>query len=377
MKIIGVIAEYNPFHLGHKYQIDKIKELYPDSIIIAIVSTNFTERGEISILNKWDKAKICLDNNIDIVVELPTLYATQASDMFAYGSINILNNLGIDTLIFGSESDNVSDLELLADTQLHNSKYDKLVKMYLDKGINYPTAMSKALYDLTNKMISEPNDLLALSYIKEIKRNNYNIEPISIKRTNDYHSKDINNEILPASLIRELYRNNKDISKYVPKSTQKCLNKPINDNDIYNYLLYIITLYSENLGDYLTVDEGIHNRIIKSIRNSHDLDELINKIKTKRYTYNKIKRMLIHILLGIKKEDNNYDTYLRIMGFNKRGRKYLNSIKKNMGIPVFDGYKPNVSNVLDIEFKSTCVYALITNNKDLIEREYKYKPIIK
>ena len=187
MKTIGVIAEYNPFHLGHLYQIQKIRELYPDSVIIAIVSTNFTERGEISLLNKWDKAKICLEYGIDLVVELPTLYAIQSADIFAYGALKILNSFHIDTLVFGTESDNVRELWELANTQINNQEYDLLVKNYLNEGINYPTATSKALFRLTNIKIDKPNDLLALSYIKEIIKNNYAITPVSIKRTNDYH----------------------------------------------------------------------------------------------------------------------------------------------------------------------------------------------
>ena len=177
MKIIGVIAEYNPFHLGHLYQINKIKELYPDSLVIAVISTNFTQRGEISLINKWDKTRICLASGIDLVIELPTLYAIQGADMFAYGALKILKTLHIDTLVFGTESDNVKKLIALANTQINDERYDELVKEYLDEGINYPTATSKALYKLTGIKIDKPNDLLALSYIKEIISNNYRITP--------------------------------------------------------------------------------------------------------------------------------------------------------------------------------------------------------
>ena len=377
MKVIGVIAEYNPFHLGHKYQIDKIKELYPDSIIIAIVSTNFTERGEISILNKWDKAKICLDNNIDLVVELPTLYATQSADMFAYGAINILNNLHIDTLVFGTESDNLNDLITLAKVAINNQEYDLLIKKYLKEGINYPTAKSKALYDLTNIKIDKPNDLLALSYIKEIIKNNYKITPISIKRTNDYHGKEINSNIVNASLIRDLIKENKDISAYIPDGTINFINQNISINDAYPYLLYNLMINKDKLDEYLLVDEGIHNRILKSINKSNNWEELVMNIKTKRYTYNKIKRLLIQILLDIKKDDNNLETYIRILGFNDKGRNYLNKIKKEINMPIFTNYKPNQLNVFDIEFKSTYIYALIVNDLSLIDKEYNNKPIIK
>ena len=147
MNIIGIIAEYNPLHLGHLYQIKKAKEMYPNSIIILITNSYFSQRGEVNIINKWDKARLALDNNIDLIIELPFVYATQGADIFAKGALKILNTLKIDTLIFGSESNNIEKLKEIAKTQLYNKEYNKLVKIYLDKGINYPTALSKALED--------------------------------------------------------------------------------------------------------------------------------------------------------------------------------------------------------------------------------------
>lgn len=376
MKIIGIIAEYNPFHNGHLYQINKIKEMYPESIIIAIISTNFTERGEISLLNKWDKTKICLTSGIDLVVELPTMYSTQSADIFAASALKILNSLHIDILVFGSESNNIDNLIKMANIQLNNKEYDSLVKEYLNNGVNYPTALSKALYDITNMKIDKPNDLLAISYIKEIIRNNYNITPASIKRTNDYHGKEIKSNIINASLIRDLLQDNKDITPYVPDITIKYLNKNLNLIDSYKYLSYNIIINKDKLNEYLDVDEGIEKRIIDSLKISSNWSELVKNIKTKRYTYNKINRMLLHILLDIKKEDNQKDIYLRILGFNNQGQTYLNKIKKSIDIPLFTTYKNNKIKALNIELKSTEIYALITNNKELIKKEYQNKPII-
>lgn len=381
MKIIGIIAEYNPFHLGHLYQIKKIKQMYPESIIIAIISTNFTQRGDISIINKWNKTKICLENEIDLVIELPTLYATQSSDIFAYAALRILNEFKIDTLIFGSESDDIQKLYNLANTQLNNKEYDYLVQEYLKDGINYPTAMSKALKELVDITTDKPNDLLGLSYIKEIIKNNYKIKPISIKRTNNYHEEELitkeDNNIISANLIRKLHQENKDITPYVPKITNKYLYQNISLNNAYTLLKYKILIDKDNLDKYLTVDEGIENRILKFINKSNNYKELVMNIKTKRYTYNKINRMLLHILLGIKKEDNNKEIYLRILGFNQRGRNYLNQIKKEINLPIYMSYKENISNVFDIEYKSTYIYSLLTNDPSLVKQEYQNKPIIK
>ena len=156
MRVIGVICEYNPFHLGHAYQLKKIKEMYPNSIIIVVCSTNFTQRGDVSVLNKWDKTKIALENGVDIVLELPFGYATQSSDIFAKGALEILNHVQVDTLVFGSETNNISNLIELAKIQLNNNQYNLAVKKHLKNGINYPTALSKALLDIANKTINKP-----------------------------------------------------------------------------------------------------------------------------------------------------------------------------------------------------------------------------
>lgn len=378
MNVIGIVCEYNPFHLGHLYQLKKVKEMYPDSIIIVVCSSNFTQRGDVSILNKWDKTRIALDYGVDIFIELPFGYATQSSDIFAKGAIEILNHLKIDTLVFGSESDNTQELINLANIQLNNKEYNNIVKKYLDQGINYPTALSKALTDITNTTINKPNDLLGLSYIKEIIKNNYKIKPITIKRTNDYHSKDINSNIINASLIRKLLLEKKDITNYIPSNTYKYLTS-ISLDDFYPYLKYQIINNSNKLNTYQTVDEGIENRIIKSIYKSFNYNELVMNIKTKRYTYNKINRMLLHILTNFTKEEaqNIKIDYIRLLGFTSSGQRYLNNIKKDINIPIITRYKPKVSKLLDLEFRANSIYAHITNNNKLMELEYNCKPIIK
>lgn len=377
-KIIGVIAEYNPFHLGHRYQIEKIKELYPNSIIIAIISTNFTQRGDISLLNKWNKTTICLNEGIDLVIELPTLYATQSADIFAYGALSILNKFKIDTLVFGSETNDIDYFTTLANIQINNPKYPELVKNYLSLGLNYPTAMSKALKELTNTKIDKPNDLLALSYIKEIIKNNYHITPISIKRTNDYHSNSLQNNtnIINASLIREMFLNNQDISPYIPNNTKELLYQYLSLNNAYSLLKYNIINNENNLSTYLDIEEGLDKRILKYLDTSHTWIDLVNNLKTKRYTYNKINRTLLHLLLNIKKEENTKEIYLRVLGFNNKGREYLKKLKKDTNLDIFTSYRKNKSPLLDLEYHSTYIYSLITNDSSLIKREYQSKPII-
>lgn len=379
MRVIGIICEYNPFHLGHLYQIKKIKETIPDSLIICIFNGTFMQRGEVSIINKWDKTRICLEYGIDMVVELPFVFATQSSDIFAHGALKILNNLHVDTLVFGSESNNVEILKTLAMTQINNEAFDNKVREYLDKGVNYPTALSKTLEVITKYRIKEPNDILAVSYIKEIIKNNYSIEPVAIKRTNDYHGEIISGDIINASLIRKMLTNGNDVSKYVPRATLKYLNDIPSKDKYYSLLKYQIINNIDNLDSFQTVDEGLNNLIKKNIYNANNLDELISSIKTKRYTYNRLNRMFTHILTNFKKEDNRglEINYVRLLGFNKKGRSYLNKIKNDMEISVVTGYKGINDKIFNIEKRVSYIYSLLIVNSDsYLEEDNKNKPII-
>lgn len=384
MKSVGIICEYNPFHNGHLYHLTKVKEMFPNHNIILVMSGNFTERGDMSIINKWDKTDIALHYGVDLVVELPFVFASQSADIFAKGSIEILNHLNVEYLVFGSESNDLNKLIEMAKIQLDNKKYNSLVKTYMNEGINYPTALSKALYDLTGKKIIKPNDILGVTYIREILRLKSNIKPITIKRNDNYNCTELEDFMSSATSIRYALKNNSDVSKQVPEYVLPFLNKNLYFIDNYYSLLkYNILNNMDNLDKFQTVDEGIDNRIKKYIINSRSLDELILKIKTKRYTYNKINRMFTHILCNFTKEEaNEFENieYVRILGFNNSGRLYLNSIKKNIKIPIITNFSSIKNKMLDIEFRTTCVYASLLEEKDkinLIESEYKNSPIIK
>ena len=374
---IGIICEYNPFHNGHLYHLNKIKEMYPNSNIILVLSGWITERGDLSLIDKFKKADIALHYGVNLVVELPFKFI-QSADFFAKGSVEILNKLGCNTIVFGSESNDIENLKYLADIQLNNKKYNDLVKEYVKEGINYPTALSKALKTITGKTVDTPNDLLGLSYIREIIKNNYNITPVSIKRDSDYNSKTIEGKITSATSIRELLKKKKSVKKYVPKCSYKYLKDVLFIEDYFDYLKYKI-ISSNDLTIYQGIDNDLSNRIYKYIDNSNNLDELINNIKTKRYTYNRLKRSLTYILLSITKEDcSNLDLeYIRILGFNKSGKEYLNKIKKNIDIPILTNYDDKYLNKDLVINKIISLNKKIKDKKSFIEKEYKNKPIIK
>lgn len=372
MDIIGIVCEYNPFHNGHLYHLNKIKEMFPNSLIILVMSGNITERGDFSIINKWDKTHIALHYGIDLVIELPFTFASQSADIFCYGSMSILNYLKVDKIIFGSECNNINDLTKIAKTQLNNKEYNIAIKNYLKKGYNYPTSLSKALEDITAINVKEPNDILGIGYIREIIDNDYNIEPICIKRTNDYNDLNLNNNISSATSIRYALYNNEDISNQVPEYTLRYLHNLRYIEDYYPYLKYKIISEINTLDKYQTVDKNIIPRIKKYIYQSNSLEELILNIKSKNYTYNKLKRMFTHILMSFTKEEASKHTkieYIRILGFNKKGQQYLNKIKKNIKIPLITKYNDKY---LNIENRISNIINLKQHDK----LEYQYSPII-
>lgn len=380
MKAVGIICEYNPFHNGHLYHINEIKKQFPNYPIILVLSGNFTERGIVSILDKWKKTKLALTYGVDLVIELPFVFATQSADIFAKGSIAILKALQVEYLVFGSESGTAEPLIKMAKIQLENPNYDSIVKEYLNQGMNYPTAMSKALEQAGNEKISTPNDLLGLSYIKEIIKQKADITPIAITRTNDYHEKELDNHIASATAIRTAILNNKDITNVVPEKTAVFLKQQtIFMESFYPFFQYKVAT-TPNLEIYQTVDEGIQNRIKEEIWKHDTLEDFIQATKTKRYTYNKMMRMITHILCSFTKEEakvNQDIHYLRILGMNEIGQAYFNQIKKEIDLPVITACNSIQDSMIDIELRSTYVFASLLKEKEpFIHQEYSKKPIL-
>ena len=374
MKAIGIIAEYNPFHNGHLYHLNKIKEKYPDYTIILVMNGNFTERGDITIIDKWKRCDIALELGIDLVIELPFPFSTQSADYYAYGAITILEKLQVEKVVFGSESDNIEDLKILAETQLNNEEFDNLVKIYCKLGNNYPTALSKAIEELTGKKITTPNDLLGISYIKTIIKNNYKIIPETIQRTNSYHHKELSNNISSGTAIRSALQNNLDIKDEVPENTYSRINNLHFMDDYFSLLKYKI-ITENNLDIYQTVEEGYTKTLKEAIKECNNYEEYILKLKRKHYTYNKISRMLLHILCNFTKEKANLFkdiSYIRILGLNEKGKVYLNEIKKDIDIPIISKITREKDPMLEFEIQTTEIYDL-PHHENLVKKEYQNK----
>lgn len=376
MASVGIIAEYNPLHNGHLYQIQEIKKKYPKDTIVIAMSGNFTQRGEPAIIDKWSRAKLAISAGADLVVEIPYHFATQSADYFSYAGITLLEQLKVEQLIFGSESNNIDDLTEIAKAELQNNQFDKLVKIYSKFGYNYPTALALSLKDLTGKIIDTPNDILGITYIKTILKYNYNIKPNSIKRTNDYNSKEIKGTISSATSIRENISNLEKIKKTVPKETFNILSKEIihKKEDYFNFLKYKI-ITENNLEQYHLVSKDLAVRLKKEILFVNSYEELIQRVKSKHQTYSKISRALLQILCNYTKQQaqkNQKLEYIRLLAFNDKGKDYLNTIKKDLTLPLISKISKNKNEMLELELNTTKIYTLpYKNNEQNYKKEYQ------
>ncbi len=344
--VVGLIVEYNPFHNGHLHHIQEIDKLFEDNIKIAVMSGDFVQRGEPSLLNKFEKTKVALSHGIDIVIELPAFYSCQSAEIFARGSVNILDKLSCSHIVFGSESNDLDKLKRIATISL-TKEFELSLKGFLAEGFSYPTAFSKALFD--EKLGS--NDILALEYLKAIRNLNSNIEAYCIKREKTGYYDDEKDNFASASYIRKvLLDTNKKkedklnkIKNLVPKFSFDTLEKKffylISLENFYDLIRYEILKNKEDLKNIQDMEVGLENRLYKSALKNLDFNCFFNEILSKRLTISRLQRILLHILLGLTKDVTNNTKFsipfVKILGFSKKGQEYLNFLKKT------DSYKEN------------------------------------
>ena len=377
MKILGLIVEYNPFHHGHLYHLNKAKELLNPDLTIAVMSSHFVQRGEPAISDKWTRAQIAIKNGVDLVIELPFVYSVQSADYFAHGAVDILAKLKVTDIVFGSENGNINIFKDIAYTIKNNQKaYNNIVKEQMNLGLRYPDACNQAISLLMNKTVTTPNDLLGLAYVKEIIDHDYPIEMHCIKRTNDFHSLQIE-AISSASAIRHALKNKIDIKN------QFCNYKEYKEfyflDDLYPYLRYkILTTSNQSLKQLHLVDEGIENLLKEKILVSNNMEQLITNLSSKRYTRSRIQRMLIHILMNNTKDqiiNAMHLNYIRILKMNNNGQAYLNKIKKVCEYKLITNFSSYTHPALDLEFKATKLLSCLSINPNkLVELEYKSIP---
>lgn len=337
--IVGLIVEYNPFHNGHLHHIQEIDRLFEDNIKIAVMSGDFVQRGEPSLINKFAKTKIALSQGIDIVIELPVFYSTQSAEIFAKGSINLLDRLSCNYLVFGSESNDLEKLKKIAIISL-TKEFTFSLKEFLAEGFSYPTAFSKALFD--EKLGS--NDILALEYLKAIESTNSKIEAYTIKREKTGYYDDEKDNFASATYIRKFLLDSDEkkgvklnrIKNLVPEFSYKILEENFGNflclGNFYDLIKYqIIKNYSE-LKNIQDLEVGLENRLYKYSSENLNFEDFFNNVLTKRLTISRLQRILLHSLFGLTQEITekvkNKLPFVKILGFSTKGQEYLNYLKK-------------------------------------------------
>ena len=389
-RVLGIIAEYNPFHNGHLYHIAKSKEETGSQYVIAVISGNFVQRGNTSIVNKWIKARMALLNGVDLVIELPTIYSISSAENFAEGAIKILNSLGVvNTLSFGMEAKDVSTLNNIANVLYTEPKeYITMLSHELKKGNSFPKARENALMMYLNdikryaNVMAGSNNILGIEYLKAMKKTKSIITPVGIKREKVlYNDKYIVDEFASATAIRKMLMTKElnDISKVMPRSSYLQLGEELKLGhyviDISRFekeIIYTLRKMSvEEIANIPDVSEGLENSIKNAADSCNTLTELINIVKTKRFTQTRIQRILLYSLLGITKKQmeisKKVTPYVRVLGFNNKGKELISEMMRlNPKLNVVTSVKKyidtvankNLKEMLETDILATNVYTL-------------------
>jgi predicted nucleotidyltransferase len=388
MRVVGLIVEYNPFHNGHAYHFQQAKSITGADYVIAIMSGNFLQRGIPALMDQWSRAEIALLNGVDLVIQLPIYFSTASAEFFATASVELLNQLGVvDSICFGSESGDIKVLEQIASILVDEpDEYQVYLKDYLSQGNSFPLARSKALldyiqsttpmmpYEVLCSTIESPNNILGIEYIKALIRTKSSIQAYTLQRqVADYHDLSLDQKIASASAIRQHLESNQELKSLawnVPIKTyekMECLYQksfPIFLDD-FTPLLYhrLLNTTPDKLLEIVDVSEGLEDRILNCSQNLLPISKLIESIKSKRFTYTRIQRALLHILLDIRKTDFemfkslHYNQYIKILGFKQESQPLLKSIKTHSQLPI-------ISNV-NKAFNQLTTPAIKMLNKDI------------
>ncbi len=336
MRANGVICEYNPFHKGHKYLLDEIKKDNGNPIV-AVMSGSFTQRGDVAILSKFERTKQALNCGADLVIELPTPFALSSAEKFAYGGCETLKALGlVDKIFFGSECGN-SDEIITAAKATKDERVLSLLREYMGKGEYYPLALEKAVREIFGdeiaEIISSPNNTLGVEYTKQVLQSDIEIK--TVKRIGEAHdSESDESDFVSASLIRKRVYEGEDVSKYLPYEIS------FENPAFFEYgeraiLQKLRSLSPEDFEKLPDVSEGLHNRIYDAVRKENTLENILNTVKTKRYTMARLRRILTCAMLDITKELQSQPvSYIRVLGFNSNGETLLKELKARAKLPI-------------------------------------------
>ncbi len=377
MKIVGIIVEYNPLHNGHVYHINETLKKSNADLLIAVMSGNVVQRGEFSSFDKFSKTKWALKAGIDLVLELPGLFVLQNADLFAQTAVAILHKAGVHEIYFGSEKGDIEPLKVAAEI-MRTTVYDQAIKKYLDQGFSYPSSADKAMESLSQGTAHKnPNDILGIQYINAAYTLNAPIKMHVIKRTQSgyYESYNETKSIQSATAIRARLSESESVEKTVPLYVLNDLDKYFDHKTIFPYLKFLLSTYKkETLKNIFSVEEGIETHILKAFQ-VKNYEDLIKQLSTKRYTHAKIKRLLMHMMLGVKKSDlASFDIpYLRVLGMNHAGQTHLNQLKHTLDIPLITKVKRTRHSLLEAELQISKLYSFFTTEANYLN---EFKPVI-
>ena len=350
---IGIVAEYNPFHNGHLYQIEEIKKRMgkDNTLIVAVVSGDFVQRGEFSYSDKWQKTEMALNHGVDIVVELPLYYSVQNAEIFSRMSTKILDYMELDFQVFGAEEEDIKVLDRIIELQ-EREEYKKNLMELMKKGNSYSTSQKLALSEYGYGDAVKSNNILALEYMRTMKRENLGIKPYIIKREiSDYNEIEIEEgrkSIASATFIREeMLRNSGDpenIRKFISEKTYEILERVyISDrtddgqlewknlkNSMFKFLKYKLLMETKNeIIKIYDMNDEIYARIYRGVSKSNTYEVFLKEVKSRNFSIKRIERIVLNILLNITKEAVDFELdYIRVLGFNQRGQEYLRQLKK-------------------------------------------------
>ena len=354
---VGIIAEFNPFHNGHKYLIDTAKKLTGESVVV-IMSGSFVQRGGIAITDKLTRAKAALSNGADLVIELPVTFSHNTAQRFATGAVATLGGCGIiDTLAFGSETGNADALLTAAQMLANEPEAVSLkIKQLMKDGISYPAARQIA-YDglFDTSVLSTPNDILAVEYLKACYELNFDMKPCPVKRTGVNHdSKTTTNSIASASQIRQMLCNGEKTGSFMPCSDFNIYDEKRLDTAVISNLRLISP---EKLSQICDIGEGLENKFIQAAMQTDTVTDLCEAVKSKRYTLSRIRRIAYSSLIGITKDAAALmPSYIRVLGMNENGRQLLRDMKEKATLPVI--IKP-------ADYKGDTIFNLNTRAEDI------------
>lgn len=383
-KVLGVILELNPFHNGHFYFLQKSKEQIKPDYTIAVVSGNYTMRGNVSVIDKSTKASLLLEAGVDIVLDLPFISAVNSADYFAAAAVGILNEFLITDISFGAELNNLEKLKQMQQI-IKNDEFNFLTRKFLNSGFSYPTACFRALKEFSadEELIGNftlPNNTLAVQYIRCIENSGRKINITPVQRiANNYYEGNITGQLSSATAIRELLRENKDITPYIPKFAGDAEYIDIKQTERNMYLLLKYRFIDKKSSDFenvFGVGEGIENRFASLLNQKNDYRNFIATAQTKRYPQNRIQRLILHILLGTdKKYEATAAHYIRLTGATKKGLHYIGTLSAGVKNKIITSFKNNNDEIVLTELKASRLYDLLTGAATA-KNEFKM-PIVK